>query len=197
MTDGKVAGAVKKNLFLTGGIGCGKSTSIAGALGPSIHRAGGFLTIRQRDEEGRTAAFRLMCPDGSHGRIFLERGEGSFAMHPEVFDTFGVSLLEGAQDRGFVVLDEIGGFEVLSEPFMEALMELLQSDVPCIGVLKGEGPAGKMIQSLGLEQDYSRKAEALREWMRQDENTLVFECGQFDPEGMELARQWAAEYAEK
>ena len=183
-----------KNLFMTGPIGSGKSTSIAKALGENLPKAGGFLTVRQLDSSGRAVAYWLQRPSGSDGQIIIDYSAKPYTMHMEVFENFGVELLEKAQDFDFVILDEIGGFEVLSDVFMEALMKLLQSDIPCIGVMKGVAPASKMIQKLGLGDAYVQKAEQLRSWMRQDEDTLLYECTQFDPEGLRLARDWANQY---
>ena len=186
---------MEKNLFLTGSVGCGKSTSIAAALGENLPEAGGFLTVRQRDDSGRAIAYWLQRCDGSGRQCIIDYSAKPYCMHREVFETFGVELLEQAKQYDYVVLDEIGGFEVLSDVFMDALTTLLQSDIPCIGVMKGEGPASKMIQKLGLGEAYVQKAESLRRWMRQDENTLLYECSQFDPEGLRLAREWVKEYA--
>lgn len=179
-----------RNLFLTGSVGCGKSTSIAAALGEALPLAGGFLTVRQRDETGCPAAFLLMRPDGTERGIILEGSSGQFTMHPEVFEDLGIRLLEEGERHDYVVLDEIGGFELLSESFTAALRKLLESDVPCIGVMKGRGPAGAMIRKLGLEAAYTRRAEELRLWMQKDEHTVLYECGQFDPEGLRLAQSW-------
>ena len=188
---------MEKNLFLTGPIGSGKSTSIATALGDRISGAGGFLTVRQRDDTGRAVAYWLQRCDGSCRQCIIDYSAKPYTMHMDVFETFGVELLEQARQYDYVVLDEIGGFEVLSESFTAALMKLLQSDIPCIGVMKGEGPASKMIQKLGLGEIYVQKAEQLRQWMRQDEDTLLYECSQFDPEGLRLAKAWAAEHIRK
>ena len=62
---------MEKNLFLTGAIGNGKSTCIAEALGENLPKAGGFLTVRQRDDTGRAVAYWLKRPDGSDGQIDL------------------------------------------------------------------------------------------------------------------------------
>ena len=56
---------IKRRLFLTGAIGCGKSTAISRALGSRLYRCGGFLT-RRRTEGGRKY-FCLEKPDGSAG----------------------------------------------------------------------------------------------------------------------------------
>jgi len=183
-----------KNLFLTGPVGCGKSTSIAAALGAHLKHAGGFLTVRQKDDTGRAVAYWLKRPDGTDGQIIIDYSAKPYTMHLEVFEDKAIRILEEARQCDFAILDEIGGFEVLSDRFLEALQELLQSGIPCIGVMKGEGPASKMIQKLGLGDTYVQRAEHLRQWMRQDANTLLYECSQFDPEGLRLAEQWAAEH---
>ena len=186
-----------KNLFLTGPIGCGKSTSIAAALGDALSKAGGFLTVRQRDENGRAIAYWLKRPGGSDGQVIIQYQQKPYTMHPEVFEDLGIRLLEEARNCDYVILDEIGGFEVLSDAFLDALMQLLQSGIPVIGVMKGAAPASKMIQKLGLGDAYVQKAEALRQWMHQDEGTLLYECKQFDPEGLRLAKEWVREHVEK
>lgn len=184
-----------KNLFFTGNIGCGKSTAIAAVLGSRMAQAGGFLTVRQRDEAGRAAAFWLQRPDGTQKQCFLRHAGEASAVYPEVFDTWGVALLREARHCDFVVLDEIGGFELLSDPFLEALMELLQSDTPCIGVMKGEGPAGKMIEKLGMGETYIRRAAGLRQWMQSDTRTILRDFSRSDPQTLGLAEDWAAQYA--
>jgi nucleoside-triphosphatase THEP1 len=184
-----------KHLFLTGSVGCGKSTAIAAALGEQLEKAGGFLTVRQVDGEGRAVAYWLRRPDGTDRQVIIDYSHRPFTMHPEVFEDLGIRLLEEADRYPFVILDEIGGFEVLSDSFLGALQAFLKRDIPCIGVMKGAAPASKMIQKLGLGDEYVRRAEELREWMRGDEDTLLYECGLYDPEGLRLAREWAALYA--
>ena len=183
-----------KNLFLTGPVGCGKSTSIATALGERLQKAGGFLTVRQVDEDGRAVAYWIKRPDGSDAQVIIDYSAKPYTMHLEVFESLGVQLLEEAKQYDYVILDEIGGFEVLSDSFLKALRMLLQSDIPCIGVMKGEGPASKMIQKLGLGDVYVQRAENLRRWMDQDESTRLYTCGQFDPEGLRLAQEWVREF---
>jgi len=185
---------MKKNLFLTGNKGCGKSTMIASALGENLGKAGGFLTVREIGEDGDARAFWLRQPGRDDGRMIIDYSGQPYTMHPEVFETLGVRLVQQAREYDFVVLDEIGGFEILTDAFLNALMELLQSEVPCIGVVKAPGAATRMIQRLGLGDLYVQRSEELHRWMELDENTLLYHCGQFDPEGLRLAQVWAAEY---
>ena len=183
-----------KNLFLTGPVGCGKSTSIAAALGAHLPKAGGFLTVRQKDAAGEAVAYHLQRPDGSDREMIIDYSRQPYTMHMEPFETLGVRLLEEAYHYDYVVLDEIGGFEVLSDTFLEPLRKLLESDIPCIGVMKGKAPATRMIQRLGLGDVYVQKAEALRQWMREDKDTMLYECSRFDPEGLRLAQNWVREH---
>ncbi len=185
---------MKKNLFLTGNKGCGKSTIIAAALGENLGKAGGFLTVRQLGEDGDAKAFWLRRPGSEDGRMIIDYSRQPYTMHPEVFEDLGVELVKQARKYDYVILDEIGGFEILTDPFLDAMMELLQSEVPCIGVVKAPGAATRMIQRLGLGDLYVQRSKELHQWMEQDRNTLLYTCGQFDPEGLRLAKEWAAEY---
>jgi len=179
---------MKRRLFLTGPIGCGKSTAITRALGEKITHCGGFLTRRHREPQ---LHFTLESPDGHHSETFLEFSSGKPQLNMDVFSRLGVSLLRG----DILVLDEIGGIELLCPEFTAALENLLQRDIPVIGVLKGIGPAGTLVQALGLSEEYTHAADHLRSLLRGDENTLLYECRQFDEQVLYLAEQWVKEYA--
>lgn len=179
---------MKRRLFLTGPIGCGKSTAIAQALGETVSQCGGFLTRRHREP---WLHFTLESPDGAICETFLDFPDGKPRLNMDVFSGVGVSLLRGH----ILVLDEIGGIELLCPEFGVALEQLLQTEIPVIGVLKGEGPAGALIERLGLSDVYVREADRLRNRLRNDENTLLYECGQFDEQALLLAKHWVKEYA--
>lgn len=67
--------------------------------------------------------------------------------------------------------------------------------IPIIGVVKGEGPAGVMIQKLGLTKEYELAANRFREKLCGDPDTLVYDCEEFDEEALRLAKAWVKEYA--
>lgn len=182
---------MKRRLFLTGPMGCGKSTAIAGAVGSRLPGFGGFLTKRTRDTEGHALTFYLESPDGSRKETFLDVSSGKPEIHMEAFATLGVELLTGH----YLLLDEIGGIELLCPEFTVALNALLESGVPILGVMKGEGPAGALVERLGLTGEYETAANRLRDYLRDDENTLLYECGQFDENALLLAKAWVKEYA--
>jgi nucleoside-triphosphatase len=182
---------VKRRLFLTGEMGCGKSTAILTAVGGKLPQFGGFLTKRVRNQQGQAVSFYLTSPDGAKQATFLDCSGPKAQVHMEVFQTLAPELMVGQ----IVILDEIGGMELLCPEFTAALDALLASDVPILGVLKGEGPASAMIRRLGLTEEYEKTANALQKRLTEDENTLVYQCSQFDPQALTLAEQWVKEYA--
>ena len=189
---------MKRKLFLTGPMGCGKSTAIRTAIGEKLPEFGGFLTRRTRDDEGHATAFYLESPDGKIREIFLDLTAGTPEVYLDVFGKCGNLLLksvEPARNDKAYILDEIGGLELLNPAFMAALDGLLASDIPIIGVVKGAGPASAMIRRLGLTEEYEAAADRFREKLRKDPDTLVYDCGFFDAEALRLACQWVKEYA--
>ena len=175
---------MKRHLFLTGPIGCGKSTAIQKALGRRISRCGGFLTRRHREPH---LHFTLERPDGKDREIFLEFAAGK----PEAnWSVFSEQYLKGTA----LVLDEIGGIELLNPDFVLALERILNSSIPILGVIKGAGPASALIRALDLTEAYDQRASRLRERLRNDPNTLVYECTHYDEQALLLAGQWAEEY---
>lgn len=178
---------MKRRVFLTGPIGCGKSTAIAQVLGSNLSRCGGFLTRRYREPH---LHFRLESPDGTKAETFLDFSSGSPKLNLQPFSTIGVDALQGE----VLILDEIGGIELLQPEFSAELKALLESHIPILGVMKGEGPAGALIDALGLTEEYEQAASELRAFLRSDSDTLLYECSQFDENALHLAEQWAEEY---
>ena len=178
---------MKRHLFLTGPMGCGKSTAITVALGANMEKAGGFLTRRNGTDK---LYFTLESPDGSQKETFLDFREHTPQLDLSVFGRLGASLLAG----DFLVLDEIGGIELLNPDFMAALEQVLCSDIPILGVLKAEGPASKLMDTLQLSDAYLQASAQLRHRLQAEENTLVYSCGQFDPQAKILAENWVKEY---
>lgn len=188
---------MKQRLFLTGPSGCGKSTMIRRELGDLVHRAGGFTTIRERDENGTVHGFEIMSADGYglHER-FLDLTGAEPSVDLEVFSGAGVDYLRRAGERSFAVLDEIGGVELLNERFMDELARFLRGSQPCIGVMKGPGPAGKLVEFMGLSVRYELARRAMFEFLRNDPNTELIETtGRDDEAALNAVREWVAQYA--
>ena len=193
---------MKKKLFLTGPSGAGKTTIIRQALGSSLAYAGGFLTERIFDGEGRLLGFDLLpaaatLSDAGYQRWrFLDYSGKSPSKDNEVFRIHGVRLLQEAEYYPFVLLDEIGGFEMLIPQFRNALAELLNSELPIIGVLKGPENAAAIRSRFGLGDKFTLLTDNLRSVLDRDGDTVLLQVkGPGDPVASRIAKAWAEEYA--
>lgn len=189
---------MKPRLFLTGPSGYGKSDMLRQELGGLVHRAGGFCTCRDRDENGTVQGFEIHSADGYGPRdLFLDLSGAQPRIDLEIFDRVGLDYLRRATERPFAVLDEIGGVELLNDRFMDELARYLRGSHPCIGVMKGSGPAGKLVEMMGLTVRYELARRALFEHLRNDPNTELLEmtCPD-DPNTRSAVREWISQYAQ-
>lgn len=186
---------MKKKLFLTGPDRSGKSELIRSALGDDIRRAGGFVTAREWDGAETVLGFDLLSTDGSgQPERFLEFVNGRPITHLEVFSQTGTRLLRQGFNRPFAVLDELGGVELLDDSFTRALFQLLKSEIPCIGVLKGPG-AGKTVGVMGLNLRYELARRVLWDNLTKDPDVQIIKLSDAnDPHALEQVEQWVAEY---
>lgn len=152
---------MKNHLFITGPVQTGKSTLLMEAIAPYREYMGGFVSQRLKDENGTTRAFRLA--DLSEGPsltapydpelpdIFLTLGEERRS-DLSVFETKGIDIiLKTKEQNKILLLDEIGGIELRSEKFTEALFDALDT-TSCIGVLKGDESAGNITGGIPEER---------------------------------------------
>lgn len=193
---------MKKKLFLTGPSGVGKSTIISQALGPSLAYAGGFVTERITQDGGKLLGFDLLpaaaalSGSGFQRWRFLDYSGPSPVKDNEVFRNQAARLLQEAEYYPFVLLDEIGGFEMLIPQFRNALAELLNSDLPIIGVLKGPENAAAVKRRFGLGDKFTLLTDNLRNVLSRDADTVLLEVkSPGDPVATRIAQAWAEEYA--
>ena len=192
---------MKKRLFLTGPSGVGKTTIIRQALGDSLAYAGGFVTERVLDEQGKLLGYDLLPAAAAlSGQAyqrwrFLDYSGPKAEKDNEVFRNQGVRLLQEAEYYPFVLLDEIGGFEMLIPQFRNALAELLNSNLPIIGVLKGPENASDIKSRFSLGDKFSLLTDNLRSVLSRDGDTVLLQVkGHGDPVASRIARAWAEEY---
>lgn len=188
---------MKPRLFLTGPSRYGKSSMIRRELGELVHRAGGFCTCRSRDEQGTVRGFELHSADGYGPRdLFLDLSGAQPRIDLEIFDRVGLDYLRRATERPFAVLDEIGGVELLNDRFMNELARYLNDSHPCIGVMKGAGPAGTLVEMMGLTVRYELARRVLFVHLCNDPHTQLVEltCPD-DPNARSAVREWVSQYA--
>jgi len=139
---------MKKHLFLEGPIQEGKSTLIRSLIRDRIPQIGGFSSQRLLDERGNTVGFRVAPPEEALAltakyspeltNIFLYFGGEKTEMNPGVFGGSALKYLRQREGKKLILLDEIGGVELLDAEFRKELYNTLEGDIPCIGVLKLE-----------------------------------------------------------
>lgn len=172
-----------KHLFLEGPIRSGKSTLIKSCLKEFSGTLGGFSCKRYRDGSGDIRAFGLTGPDdfdvdglydpaacgdpengvpAADPGIFLVRTGSGAKIDNDAFIRMGISYLDDSADADLILLDEIGGVELMSDEFRENLYEVLSGDTPCIGVLKQMSHAQTMEQRAGKDSRITEINEALR-----------------------------------
>lgn len=145
------------HLFLEGPVQTGKSTLLRECLAPYPKQLGGFSSQRLW-QESLPCGYRLTPACEFHldadyhpdlkGVFMYHFGEVS-QKDPSVFQSYGVQLLKDAENSQLILLDEIGGSELLVPAFRNRLYQILSGPTPCIGVLKLSSKASFMSQAAG------------------------------------------------
>lgn len=186
---------------MTGSSGVGKSTLLRQLLGDKLAFAGGFVTERRLDENGTLLGFDILPAaaaagvEGLEGHRFLDYSTNPPRADNEVFRSFGVQLLNEAQYYPFAVLDEFGGYELMIPQFRNALSQLLNSDVPCIGVIKGAASARELRRRFHFGDKFTAYTKQLHSALKADKDTLIVEVHRHgDKKAAEAVKRWADEY---
>ena len=178
------------HLFLYGPREAGKSTFLRWALLPRQAYLAGFVV--QRVMEGNEpVGFRVAQANGSYPSLVTEYAadmDGVFIfrgrMDRSVLDEAIDAARTASQKDGckLILLDEIGGIELESPRFMNALERILSGNKPCVGVLKSEENLRRSLSRLRLgnrcldlrarlEEQIARNGELL-EYSRAEEANI-------------------------
>lgn len=158
-------------LFLQGQIQIGKSTLLLNSLRPFLPVTGGFMVQRLK-QNGQFKGFCLqkvadipleaeIYAGQKASNIFIEIGDQGGYFHPEVFEQIGSELLLVAAGKKLIYLDEIGGIELLSDPFRQNLYRVLAGPTPCIGVIKSLPNSNVMQKGIQLDPIYKQRHQQL------------------------------------
>jgi len=137
---------LKKNLFVTGLPGTGKTTlirKILNKLPPGV-AVSGFFTAEIR-ESGNRIGFTVSTLDGRSGLLAHVRAGGRarvgrYGVDVAEFEGLVLPLLERGR-AGLYVIDEVGKMECFSPAFCGSVKGLLDSEAPVLGTvaLRGGG----------------------------------------------------------
>lgn len=138
-----------EKLFLEGDRFVGKSTLLKKHLKRLSLSVEGFYVERRIDKTNRVIGFELRDaqeiksgyvapPNDAH--CFIWNNHGKRMRRLEVFEQFGIELLDKAMKSSadIILLDEIGGIELLSDSFSQQLFSLLRQSRRIIGVYKSK-----------------------------------------------------------
>ena len=122
-----------RHVFLTGEIGCGKSTALRSVLdGLQGVKIKGLQTYYNEPRGSETKRLYLRAfGDTAQGTFLAELPGGDLSRIASVFNEEGSALLESARDQAdLIVIDEIGRLEREAFAYHEALRRCIEGDVP-------------------------------------------------------------------
>ncbi len=131
----------KKNFFITGRPGIGKTTMIKRLIKDLKLDAGGFYTEEIR-EQGIRKGFRIRSISGEEGifahvNIETPYRVSKYGIDIQILNTIGVKAIDDAIEKNTVVIiDEIGRMEIFSPDFQKAVVRALNSKKPVLGVIQ-------------------------------------------------------------
>jgi nucleoside-triphosphatase len=153
-------------LFLEGDSGEGKTTLLFKCLQSYKKKIGGFYSQKLINATGDTRGFRMIPASEAWipslpyqkgiSNVFIEKTETGWEKRLEFFDTEGVNMLSIGKEQKLILMDEIGGVELLSSKFMNAFYQCIDGDFPCIGVIKSR----KNFQSMSTRVPVKSEAKS-------------------------------------
>jgi nucleoside-triphosphatase len=119
----------------------GKTTALKKVIeGIGAERCGGFYTEEQRTM-GQRYAFQLVTLDGQRGVLAdvaynYPLKVGKYGVTLQALESIGLaSIYDALASKQFIIIDEIGPMQLLSEKFKQTVIEVLDSPVPLIGTI--------------------------------------------------------------
>lgn len=128
-----------RHVFLTGEIGCGKSTALRSALdllkGLNVQ---GLQTYYNEPRGSEIKRLYLRAfGDAAQGTFLAELPGGDLSRIVPVFNETGCALLEQARESAeLIVIDEIGRLERDALAYHEALRLCIEGDVPMLCAIR-------------------------------------------------------------
>jgi len=191
---------MSKNLFLTGKDWKSNSMLLRSVLGRNLACAGGYLTERTGTDEDFTYTM-YPAPYGAgypelEGEEFFHFSYTDLSKNTEVFRNLGTQLLYEAVFYPFAVIDQFGGFELLVPEFRAKLEDLLNSEIPVIGVLLSPEEMEETKILYGLGDKIDQYQEKLHSALKKDPDTLLLSSDNDSPARIfSEVSLWSSQYA--
>ncbi len=180
------------HLFIQGERGIGKSTLLRQALLRYERRLQGFVEQRLL-ADGKRVGFRAVALAGSfppaeaeytgqEAGVFMLKGQRNMAVLEETIAKVerdshcAEKAVPGAQPS-LLVLDEIGGAELLSDAFTGTLWRLLESGIPCLGVWKSKENLAHTASVFGLPKTLMERHQEMERRLSQAACIITLDAG--------------------
>lgn len=129
------------HLFLTGEKQVGKSTLVRTLLNNTARPVKGLRSVSIFENGDRVVylfpATETEATEENGRKAGVCRNHHVVEKHPEVFNTYGVSLLSGIPSGSLVVIDEVGNMEREAALYDKAVLSLLdRDDILVFGVVQ-------------------------------------------------------------
>ncbi|MCI1904555.1 MAG: hypothetical protein LKJ03_10905 [Enterococcaceae bacterium] len=169
------------DLFLEGPSFVGKTSLLLRAVSGYPLRG---LFVERRWRADQVDSFWLcdarFLTDASAPKAPLMETDANFhrTWHPEIFSSFGVRILDDALQAAadeVILLDEIGGIELLTDVFFEKLLIVLQMKNKIVGVHKSDQNAAHQAKRLDIPSEYFKRRKMLREAIEKNGTILTME----------------------
>ena len=162
-----------RKLFLTGLHKEDKTHVLLSPLEAYRQKLGGFY-VQRHIKENRFCVCHTICgiEEGSldaeipfagtpaHAFLTMHGNRNWFAV--DVFDGYGTQIIYRSIGKPLVLLDDIGGIDLMSDSFFHALLELFDSGTPCVGTLKSEQALHRMRYAIkGADQCKGKRDELI------------------------------------
>lgn len=127
-------------ILITGRPGSGKTTLIKRVLEKLPQPTSGFYTEEIR-EHGTRVGFKIVTLDGKEAVLAHVDFNGpervsKYGLDLRALEEVGLKAINAAlKARRLVVIDEIGPMEIRSAAFRDAVIEVLESDVPLLATI--------------------------------------------------------------
>lgn len=130
------------NVFLTGVINCGKSTTIDAFMYEYKGKMVGYKTIRYKTHLDDYHGIYLLDISYPHQKLSIDTKVGdcnkdqTLVCYKDVFEKLGEKALSNYKDADIVIMDELGTLENECYNFQKKVYECLDSDIDVLGVIK-------------------------------------------------------------
>lgn len=181
-------------LFLEGEKQTGKSTFLQKMLWSNKKELTGFYVVRKVTNQGQIAGFELHSAASMDGIVtsdaplqeeccFLRKEAGKMIYQERVFQTRGRQLLRQAQrqPKRLVLLDEIGGVELMEPKVFPLLLELLQSQQKVIGVFKSDDNFSHQNLPTNLREKITQRRAIIKKIIKKrNENSVLLDWKEYN-----------------